>query len=247
MISFNNLGYMGQLGNQMFQYAALRGIASHKGYWYSVPADNELHRCFNLPATLAPTKCNTTVESKFGFDKDIFDNCPDDVDVIGYFQTEKYFKHIEHLIRQDFTFHEYIVAQGNSYRDKNLPQLPLISMHIRRKDYLTNTGFAKLPVSYYETALRILPKSPVVIFSDDIDWCKKIFISDRFIFSDNSDYVDLYLMSLCSYHVIANSTFSWWGSWLAKSSQTIAPKTWFDGELLRLPTEDFYLSNWIVI
>ncbi len=40
MISFNNIGHMGRLGNQMFQYAGLRGIASHKGYWYSIPRNN---------------------------------------------------------------------------------------------------------------------------------------------------------------------------------------------------------------
>jgi hypothetical protein len=56
-------------------------------------------------------------------------------------------------------------------------------------------------------------------------------------------------MSLCNYHIIANSSFSWWGSWLANSKQTIAPKKWFspNGSLLNWNTKDLYLPNWITI
>jgi hypothetical protein len=53
-------------------------------------------------------------------------------------------------------------------------------------------------------------------------------------------------MSLCDYHIIANSSFSWWGSWLSKSKQTIAPKRWFAGDFLKWNTRDLYIPNWII-
>jgi hypothetical protein len=53
-------------------------------------------------------------------------------------------------------------------------------------------------------------------------------------------------MSLCDYHIICNSSFSWWGSWLAKSKKTVAPKNWFGGDCINHNTEDLYLKNWIV-
>ena len=37
MIGFNALGHLGRLGNQMFQFAALKGIARNRGYEYCIP------------------------------------------------------------------------------------------------------------------------------------------------------------------------------------------------------------------
>lgn len=247
MISFNNLGHMGRLGNQMFQYATLKGIASHKGYWYSIPTNTSLSECFKIPSTLYNNNSVVVTTEKFEFDKELFDNCPDDVDLCGYFQSEKYFKHIEHQIRHDFTFHERIVEQCLSYKN-TLPNTKIISLHIRRSDYISDPNFECLSLDYYWNALKLLPNFPVIVFSDDVEWCKKKFQENSFIISPFKDpFLDLCLMSLCDYHVIANSSFSWWGSWLAKSKQTIAPKKWFCGDFLNWNTKDLYLSNWISI
>ena len=106
-------------------------------------------------------------------------------------------------------------------------------------------------LEYYAEGLSHMPKDiPVMIFSDEIEWCKEqqLFKGDRFIFSEgNSTGVDLCLMSLCSYAIIANSSFSWWGSWFAKSKKTVAPKNWFAGPYLEKNSKDVYLANWIVI
>ena len=247
MISFNNIGYMGKLGNQMFQYAAVKGIATHKGYWYSVPLNTSLSQCFNIPETL-PNNNNVVVNiEKFEFDADLFNTCPDDVDVCGYFQSEKYFKHIEQQIRQDFTFHDRILEECLSYKN-NFKHTKIISLHIRRGDYISDPNFECLSLDYYWNALKLLPNFPVIVFSDDPEWCKNVFKTDSFIISPFEDpFYDICLMSLCDYHIIANSSFSWWGSWLANSKQTIAPKKWFAGEFLNWNTKDLYLPNWITI
>jgi hypothetical protein len=248
MISFNNLGYMGRLGNQMFQYAALRGISSYKGYWYSIPTNNLLRECFKISDTLPNQNFNSVRVERFEFDEEIFNSCPDDVDIVGYFQSEKYFKHIEKQIRQDFTFHDRIGDICSHYRKYNFSSTELISLHIRRTDYITDTNFECLSLEYYYNALELLPNTHVIVFSDDPIWCKSHFNNERFTISLSKDpYIDLCLMSLCDYHIIANSSFSWWGSWLAKSKKTIAPRNWFCGEFSNWNTKDLYLSDWIVL
>ena len=85
----------------------------------------------------------------------------------------------------------------------------VISLHIRRTDYLTNSNHPVQTLKH-ESALKYFDDSiPVLIFSDDTSWCKEqeIFSDDRFMISESNDcYVDLCLMSLCNNHIIANSS-----------------------------------------
>ena len=90
----------------------------------------------------------------------------------------------------------------------------------------------------------------VIIFSDDTAWCKeqKLFSDDRFLVSESGDqYVDLCLMSMCSDFIIANSSFSWWGAWLANKGKVIAPSKWFGPNNSHLDTCDLYPEHWKVI
>ena len=106
-------------------------------------------------------------------------------------------------------------------------------------------------MDYYKKALSYFDVGPVLIFSDDPDWCKEheLFKDDRFMISDNDDqYLDMCLMTMCTGHIIANSSFSWWGSWLSNSQKTIAPKGWFEGSNnSHLDTSDIYCSDWTVL
>ena len=106
-------------------------------------------------------------------------------------------------------------------------------------------------LDYYEKALsKFDSKRQVVIFSDDPQWCveQKLFESDRFIVSSGNDpYIDLYLMSQCDDFIIANSTFSWWGAWLANRGKVIAPKKWFGPNNSHLNTKDLYPEHWEII
>ena len=251
MISFNNLGYIGRLGNQIFQYSALRGIAANKGYWYSLPLHStDLTKCFKIPETLPNNNTNIVRVETFEFNKHIFNNCPDDIDLYGFFQTEKYFYHIKKQIREDLAFKDQIKEGCNAYFERLNLKEEKIALHVRRSDYITDKNFICLDLQYYIDALKILNNLPVIVFSDDQEWCKKqpIFKDKRFIFSTLYDqYLDLCAMSMCDYHIIANSSYSWWGSWLAQSKKTIAPKLWFTGDYEQWNTKDLYLNDWIVI
>jgi Glycosyl transferase family 11 len=250
MISFNNLGNMGRLGNQMFQYASLKGIAKKRGYSYSIPNKNELNNCFYIKETLQNKTERTIIVEKFEFNEEFFNDCPDNVDIRGYFQTEKYFKHIEQEIRSDFTFVNKIYKPCKDYINSIYKNNKVISLHVRRGDYLTDPNFECLDLNYYYEALEELPDFPVLIVSDDPEWCKEKFKGKKFNISlTKNTYFDLCLMTICDYHIIANSSFSWWGSWLANSKKTIAPKNWFssNGSLKDWNTKDLYLPDWIII
>ena len=123
----------------------------------------------------------------------------------------------------------------------------VISLHVRRGDYVSNPHHPVQTVEYYQRALEMLPDLDVIVFSDDPDWCKsqEIFQPDRFSISEsNTVDADLCLMSLCKYHTIANSSLSWWGAWLAKSEKVIAPKNWFGGDCVNKSVSDMEFGDW---
>ena len=252
MISFNNLGYMGRLGNQMFQYAALKGIASYHGYEYSIPDhDFDLKKCFKIPKTRSNNNQIPYIMDQIKFKQKFIDKCPDNVDISGFFQSEKYFQNIRSELLKDFTFYDDVYKTCTSYMSKFFGSDHVIGLHVRRTDYLTDPQFYFLGLDYYIRALKFFEDDiPVLVVSDDTEWCKENFIGDRFVVSDYDDMgIDLCLLSLCDQHIIANSSFSWWGSWLAGSEKTVAPKRWFSplGEFKDWSTKDLYNSNWKLI
>jgi hypothetical protein len=264
MISFNQLGNLGRLGNQMFQYASLRGIAANRGFDFCIPPKSyfgvvdpnvknsnvDIHNTFNISHTQTEvTHYKSVEESLYGFDEELFNNCEDEIDLVGYFQSEKYFKHIEEDIRKDFTFSKELVKNCSDFIDEIDSNREVISLHIRRGDYLSLQSFHPTPpIEYYEEALKQLPNSPVLIFSDDPEWClnQPLFESDRFLISElNTADFDMCIMTMCKYHIMANSSFSWWASWLSKSENVIAPKVWFGPSLSHKDTSDLYCDGWI--
>lgn len=269
MIYLNYLGKYGQLGNQMFQYAALRGISAKNKHEFSIPNHNEvivdalgnrLRIELFLPFKLTnlseknigvSSEVKIIQEKHFHFDKELFETCPDNVCLVGYFQTEKYFNHIRESILEDFDFIDDIQNPCiDMMSDMNSP----IALHIRRGDFLINgLNHHNLTLEYYQEALSYFDSDrEVIIFSDDPDWCKEqdIFSDDRFLISESDNsYVDLCLMSMCSDFIIANSTFSWWGAWLSKNETkiVIAPSKWFGVNNLHHNLKDLFPETWKVI
>jgi len=245
MISFSNIGSLGRLGNQMFQYAALKGIATHNSIDYCLSSDTSLHKCFQIPKKGIEIFYPTIKETSYQFDEKIF-NCSGG-DLYGFFQTEKYFYHIEEELRKDFRFYDIIYKTCSHYR-KHILSEEVVALHVRRGDYITDPNFVLLELDYYLEALKYFSDLEIMVLSDDINWCREQFVGKRFKFSSSNDpFIDLCLMSLCDYHIISNSSFSWWGSWLAKSKKTIAPQKWFMGEFSFWNTKDLYKKDWILI
>jgi len=284
MIGFDHIGTMGRLGNQMFQYAALKGIAAHRGYEYTIPPENPkiqidnygLIEAFELSDNKKIGWLNTQydiiAEKHFHFDEDLFNTFPDGSGLYGFFQSEKYFKHIEDEIREDFTFKKEWLEPCEGFR-KDLGD-EVIFLHVRRGDpnLADKRGFKwaytqcssqhpPQPLEYYEKALKEFDDDmPVVVFSDSIDWVKEqdLFKPDRFMISEQTDkfsdgalvpYIDLCLMTLCDHAIIANSSMSWWGAWLIQNEykKVVAPKMWFGSAYADKDTKDLYPKGCIVI
>ena len=92
-----------------------------------------------------------------------------------------------------------------------------------------------------------------VVFSDDIEWCKKNlnhlsgcgnFSEKNMIFPNDDEVFEMYLMSVCDEVIMANSSFSWWGSYLGKEGRTVAPKEWFMPNSI-VNYQDIYRDDWI--
>jgi len=282
MLAFNNIGSLGRLGNQMFEYAALRGISAKHGYeWMIPPPENKgienysLHECFKLSPDRKEgvVDCQYVQEPHFHFSEEIYEKCPDNVSLHGFFQSWKYFDNVEDELRKDYTFHEGISEPCKEMMQEIDGKEPIM-LHVRRGDpNLTDPRGFKWSytqcgdqhpvqtVEYYEKALsKFDAKQPVIVFSDSVEWVKQqeFFSGDRFMISEPEDkyadgsftpYADLCLMSLCSHAIIANSSMSWWGAWLIANpdKKVIAPKMWFGPAYADKNTKDLYCPNWIVL
>lgn len=197
------------------------------------------------------------LEPHFHYWKGFF-SVPDDCYLAGYWQSERYFKHIETAIRQAFAFKHPLTGK-NAEVAAQIAKGNAVSLHIRRGDYAkdpkTHAAHGLLSLSYYQMAVTHLAQAignpRFLVFSDDIDWARKnlqLDFSCEFIGHNQGteSYRDMQLMSLCDHHVIANSSFSWWGAWLNPNPDKIvlAPKKWFANAN---DVSDIFPPGWVVL
>lgn len=168
----------------------------------------------------------------------------------GYFQSAKYFQNYASEIRNLFAPSQEVVSQLKE-KYPVLESGNVVSLHLRRGNYLQlSTHHYNLSIDYYLNAIDYFKGSNFIVFSDDIEWCKENFKGPEFTFAEESqDYMDLYLMSLCTHNVIANSTFSWWGAWLNSNPNKIVihPEKWFGPAYAGWKTSDLFPDEWICL
>ncbi|MDP3177933.1 MAG: alpha-1,2-fucosyltransferase, partial [Spirochaetaceae bacterium] len=157
--------------------------------------------------------------------------------VEGWWQTERYFAPVADMIRDELTFGLDPGSRNVELLD-SLAGRSLASVHVRRGDALKNPDTWVCTDHYYKGAFTALRKYVVdlffVVFSDDLDWCRSSLglPEGSVVFVDwnrgEDSWRDLWLMSRCASHVVANSTFSWWGAWLDPSQEklVLAPGLW---------------------
>jgi hypothetical protein len=265
-VAFNHLGKLGQLGNQMFQYASTKGIASKLGVPFMVPNHRELfddgignrytillYDAFKLTGAnlLGTLKTDNYVqEPQFNFTDAFFKlDKTQNYSLHGFFQTEKYFKHIEDEVREDLSFKDEIVETCEDIMGQfDNP----ISLHVRRGDFIHNSSrHPVLHANYYKKALEMFDDDrQVIIFTNDVEWCKEhpLFEDDRFAVAEGGNqFYDMCLMSMCSDFITANSSFSWWGAWLGNKGGVVCPSGWFGPDLKDNNTEDLFCEDWVVI
>lgn len=195
-------------------------------------------------------------EKYFHFDPEIL-SAGGNAYLEGYWQSEKYFKDIEAVIRHDLSFNQEPDAM-NLEPAREIAGCNAVSVHVRRGDYVsnpaTNSAHGTASMDYYRAAMKIVagknPDARFFVFTDDPDWVGKNMSFDypvKLLTHNNADknYEDLRLMSLCRHNIVANSSFSWWGAWLNANPEkvVIGPKKWFNDTVL--DTRDLVPGSWL--
>ncbi len=185
-------------------------------------------------------KNNIFHQYHLGFSKTIYEYSRN-IYLDGFFQSEKYFLDNETIIRDDLKLIKPLGVEAKKILEQIHLHSQAVSVHVRRGDYVndanTNQFHGTCSKDYYRDAVdhitsQIGKDINLYIFSDDIDWVRRNIRFDyptTYVSSiDIKDYEELYLMSQCDHHIIANSSFSWWGAWLDERSSKIivAPKQW---------------------
>lgn len=269
----------GGLGNQMFQYAAGRALASRLGMELKLDISwfDDMSGCtprrflldiFPLSAKFATSQecmrlmwreesCIAKVLRKitkrpklnaatYFSEPCVLETTALDASVgaylYGYWQSEQYFAAVADIVRKDFDFPPLPSGASEAMLQAIESAPDSTAVHIRRGDYLSdaaaNAEHGVCSQDYYRVALSLVASqscSPhLFLFSDDPEWVSAHFDTCGLpatvvnLHTCDAGYHDMHLMSRCKHHVIANSSFSWWGAWLStKSGLVCAPKRWF--------------------
>lgn len=250
-ICFHRLGQKGRLGNAIWQYAGMMGISAKMGTTLNLPPWGYA-RYFRGKFPEGPQRGTIIHEPAFHYCPDFVPNDGKDYGVEADLQSEKYFAHIKDYVKQQLEWEPGFLA-GVLAKNKHLLDENTIAIHVRRGDYVGNINYVNLPPTYYILALyEHFPdwkQRKLLFFSDDISYCKIHFgcLENASFSEGNSDIEDLCLMSRCKDFLIANSSFSWWGSWLSEKEGTkiVYPARHFAGPLLGNSVKDLYPDRWI--
>ena len=246
---------IGGLGNQMFQYAAGRALAHRERAPLALDTSplrlkgDHTPRAYGLDAFRIQAGIdNLSVDALAWMavleEGRVGGGWPRKVKrqtrLVGYWQSEAFFADIRPLLLQDFKLaaapSPYVAEMARKIQGSPLP----VSVHFRRGDYVTNPVAARFhgtcSTEYYRAAIDRLgygqERLDLFVFSDDPRWVQRhAGLPDGYTMVDcnrSEPAQDIWLMSLCRHHVLANSSFSWWGAWLgAPEGMTVAPARWF--------------------
>ena len=198
------------------------------------------------------------IEKNLLFDNDLL-SVKYDSYIEGYFQCEDYFSSMRDELIKDFTIKNELSQYSKKIENQILNKDVSASLHIRRGDYISdeksNNIHGACSLDYYNKAIELMNSKfasiSFYIFSDDINWAKKNLDINNAIYIDSEEkripHEDIYLMSLCSHNIIANSSFSWWGAWLNQNDNkfVIAPVRWFADNKLEKQSKNIVCRSWV--
>jgi hypothetical protein len=212
VFTYRQLGVNGQMGNQLWEIASTIGEARRHGDVAGFP-DWRYRPYFNVPDDLFP---------------DLSDPARRETHDLGwdYLQDRRYLEGVEDEVREYFRPRPEVWTRLATRFAELLALEHKTSLHVRRGDYLVHPGiFISLTPDYYHEAMS-QTEGPYLVFSDDLEWCRQHLRGDCIFMEHNRNFEDLFLLSACDEHIIANSTFSWWGAWLS-GRPTVCPSQWW--------------------
>ena len=265
---------IGGVGNQMFEIATGYSLAKELGFKY-VLCDANFVPIGGQGNNLPYYKDN--LYKKFTFCQSVENFMPymakkysyyplltdlsgaqTSICLLGYYQSEQNFiKHrdeIRALFTPDEGYSNWLLETGFEYTEL-LEDHDYVFIGVRRGDYLKSpTIHNPCGMVYYQKAMKLLPATRYYIATDDIEWCRRNFIGEQYVFFDISmknDIVQLAAMTLFKKYIISNSSFYWWGSYLSmyKDPVVVAPDKWVSPPHDRnVWTRDFiYRADMIIV
>lgn len=243
MNTSHNFGRDGsRLGNQLFQCGLLFSIREQTGQDFYLPRNGEqFWECFDLPSISRIGESNYLFNERVPpivFNPEVYkQNIGARFD--GYYQSWKYYINCRNKYINFLKFKIEIDCFANRVLDRirGECQLPIVSVHFRRGDYLLGNSeqlFGNLyKTEYYKKCEEAITEDVVFCcFSDDIEWAKNhIKFNRRTLYLNFNEYQTLCFMTKCDKNIIANSTFSWWGAYLNRSSVVFCPKVWWKNQI----------------
>ncbi len=242
MIGFSKLGRYGQLGDQMYQYAALLGVARRQGFEAIVPPLrlHTLGQTFAVTARVGTAREFAALRYRFHDDRvgwwPDLDRIDDGTDLLGYFQSPQYFPDDE-AVRREFTFLHEVADPAHAFERALRTQFStLIGVTVRRGDYVNKPDkYTQVWASdYYDRTIAHLTGEGVgfVISSNDPPWTRARFDRTDVVVLDDAlaDNSQMALLARCDHTIVANGSYGWWSAWLIDrpQKQVIAPKRWFE-------------------
>ena len=266
-VVFDKLGNNGNFGNQLFQIAAVIGLGTKYNCNVSFPDKWKYNKYFisDIPETPYKNVDVNIKETDSAYIPIEIKNDSRTYSIDGYFQSDKYFNFCADKIRKLFTFNsEYIKKVKSIIPSVDHPNS--IGLHIRRGDTITKQYkdvYQHCSPIYYKNAVEYIKNKnknedlPIIICSDDIEYCKKeigpLFYNNvvysKFTNDPDGQLLDFITLMLCKHEVMAVSSYSWWSSWLKQGDKNIiiSPKPWYkNGHDIYHNTDDIYCDNWIL-
>jgi Glycosyl transferase family 11 len=195
-------------------------------------------------------------ERHFHFDAAVTELRPP-VYLVGYWQSERYFLDYAATVRRELTPVAPLEPENEAIAAR-IDAANAVSVHVRRGDYVsdpnTNRVHGSCSQDYYRRAVDYVSAragSPhLFVFSDDQQWARRnlrLGFPATFVETNSParNYRDMQLMARCRHHIIANSSFSWWGAWMNPSNDKIvvAPERWFNVDMH--DTRDLIPDGWV--
>ena len=267
-ITKTNLSLGPQFGSQMGQYAGLYAVSKKLNFeiklfeeYIHLFREVKLFDAFNLDHQRCSIKDVSPIIQRYELKESIIDSDVFSIDnnsnwdIQGWFHLYHYWHEYRNDLIDIFRFKPEIfdIAIRNIENIQENESYPIVSLHVRRGDYLQVSSL-NLTLDYYNEAISIFlerfPYFKVLVFSDDIEWCKQYIVGENVFYSENnSNYVDMCMMTLCDHNIIANSTFSWWGAYLNQNTEKIVvcPKNYIgladpDAQFIN---NNYYPNDWI--
>lgn len=251
----------GRIGNQMFEFAALLGIADMNGYTPYVTPQHALNKIFDIPQTRDIRMKNSKEigEVNAGCYDSNLEGLSHQFNwtLRGYYQSWRYFDRVKETVKKSFKFKQHLIQSANKYISEINPgKRPSVGVHIRRRDmnsaYHLARGYSVATAGFIKKAIEYFKKNVVdpvfIVVSDDRDWAERYIIDKDVIHTrSGSPSADLALLANCNHSIVSTGTYGWWGAWLAGGRVVYfrdfpTPGSWLDK---RYNKTEYYPPDWI--